>query len=169
MIDIRQATTPAELDDVRALIRAFLAWHRAHHIEDIALIEGYFDPGAFEAELVSLPGKYAPTKGGSLRIAYVDGEPLGCVALRDLGEGACEMKRMFVPERARGMGIGRALEAQILKDARAAGYRVMRLDTSYRQEAAIRLYEGAGFRRIAPYYDIPEAMKNWLVFFELEL
>ena len=151
-----------------ALIRGFLAWHHERHVEDRDLIDRYFDERAFEAELAGLPGKYAPPEG-SLLVAYHDGQPVGCVALRDLGDGMCEMKRMFVPVAFRGLGIGRALADQVLADARAAGYRLMRLDTSHRQAEAMRVYEAAGFRRIPPYYELPQDMKDWLVFFELEL
>jgi len=45
----------------------------------------------------------------------------------------------------------------------------MRLDTSRRQGEAMRLYESMGFLRIAPYYDVTEDVKDWLVFFELAL
>jgi ribosomal protein S18 acetylase RimI-like enzyme len=45
----------------------------------------------------------------------------------------------------------------------------MRLDTSHRQVAAISLYERLGFRRIAPYYAVPQDLRDWLVFFELKL
>lgn len=167
-MDIRQATTPQELDDTRGLIRAFVAWHRARHPKDVALIDRYFDPVAFEAELASLPGKYAPPKG-SLRIAYEGDKALGCVALRDLGDGICEMKRMFVSDGARGLGAGRALARAIIKDGRRAGYRAMRLDTSIGQVEAIGLYESCGFRRVEPCYRIPDEMRRWLVFFELDL
>jgi putative acetyltransferase len=60
MTRIFQATTEAQLDDVRSLIRAFVAWHRERHIEDRALIDRYFDDSAFEEELAGLPGDYAP-------------------------------------------------------------------------------------------------------------
>ena len=168
MIEVTQATTKPQLDDVRALIRAFVAWHRERHAADIALIDRYFDAREFEAELAGLPGKYAPPKG-SLLLATANSRAIGCVAMRDLGGGVCEMKRMFVPETARGQGAGKALGTQIIADAKAAGYRLMRLDTSHRQAEAMRLYERLGFRRIAPYYDLPDDMKTWLVFFERAL
>ncbi|WP_395645600.1 GNAT family N-acetyltransferase [Terricaulis sp.] len=168
MIDVRQATTAGELDDARALIRAFAAWHRDTHVEDLDLIERYFDAAAFEEELATLPGKYAPPRG-SLRVAYDGATPLGCVAMRDMGGSVCEMKRMFVPEAARGRGVGRRLAEQIISDARTAGYRLMRLDTSKRQGDAMRLYEQTGFARIPPYYPLPYDVKDWLVFFELAL
>jgi ribosomal protein S18 acetylase RimI-like enzyme len=167
------ATTDTELDDARTLMRDFVAWHRARHVEDISLINRYFDPKAFEAELAGLPGKYAPPHG-ALLLAYQDGAAAGCVALRNLGVGICEMKRMYVAEGFRELGIGRALTARVIVEARHAGYRAMRLDTSKRQSEAIRLYERAGFRRIEPYYTLPndlqaDDLRDWLVFFELEL
>ncbi len=168
MVLIHEPAQPAELDDVRSLMRAFLAWHRERHVEDIDLIERYFDQRAFDAELAGLPGQYARPRG-RLLIAYVGGRPAGCVALRGLGQGVCEMKRMFVPEAVRGQGVGRALAERIVAEAKEAGYRAMRLDTSRRQDEAVRLYESMGFRRIAPYYATTDDVKDWLIFFELAL
>ena len=168
MATVSQATTSKQLDDVRSLMRAFLAWHRERHVADLDLIDSYFDEEEWEHELAALPGKYAPPKG-SLLIAHHAGRPAGCVALRDLGDRICEMKRMFIPTELRGLGIGRALADQIIADARTAGYRLMRLDTSRRQSEAMRLYERSGFRRIDPYYPLSDDLKEWLVFFELEL
>jgi len=168
MIRILEPAQPAELDDVRALMRAFVAWHRARHVDDIDLIERYFDRAAFDEELAGLPGKYARPRG-RLLLAYLDGKPAGCVALRDLGDGICEMKRMFVPDAFRGRGVGRALAQCIIAEGKGAGYRAVRLDTSRRQIEAMALYERAGFRRIPPYYDLADDVKDWLVFFELTL
>lgn len=168
MISIFQAATNTELNDVRGLMRAFVAWHRERHVEDIALIDRYFDAHAWEAELAALPGKYAPPKG-SLLIAYSGGQPAGCVALRDLGDNIAEMKRMFVPPAFRGLGVGRALADRVIADARQAGYRRMRLDTSRRQKEAIRLYEASGFQRIPPYYPLTDDLRDWLIFFECDL
>jgi GNAT superfamily N-acetyltransferase len=158
MATVSQATTSKHLNDVRSLMRGFLAWHRERHVEDLALIDSYFDEEEWERELSGLPGKYAPPKG-SLLIAYHDGKPAGCVALRNLGDGVCEMKRMFIPTELRGLGIGRALADQIIADARKAGYRRMRLDTSRRQNEAMGLYERSGFKKIAPYYPLSDDLK----------
>jgi ribosomal protein S18 acetylase RimI-like enzyme len=76
---------------------------------------------------------------------------------------------MFVPEAFRGQGVGRALAERIVAEAKEAGYRAMRLDTSRRQDEAVRLYESMGFRRIAPYYATTDDVKDWLIFFELAL
>lgn len=168
MTAILDAAGAAELNDVRSLMRAFVAWHRERHAADIALIERYFDARAFAEELATLPGKYAPPEG-RLLVAYHDELPAGCVALRDLGGSDCEMKRMFVPVAFRGLGIGRALAERVIAEARSAGYARMRLDTSKHQIEAMRLYESFGFRCIAPYYDLTDDLKDWLVFFELAL
>jgi GNAT superfamily N-acetyltransferase len=163
-----QATSVPELDAVRRLMRSFVAWHRDRQIEELDLIDTYFDTEEFEAELLGLPGDYAPP-GGSLRLALLGDDPAGCVALHDLGGGVCEMKRMFVPTADRRRGVGGALVSCIVSDARAAGYHLMRLDTSHRQEEAIRLYEKSGFRRVPAYYPVSPDMAAWLVFFELQL
>ena len=160
--------TAADLDAVRALMRSFILWHRRRHTQDLQLIDAYFDAAAFAEELAALPGAYAPP-GGQLLLATDDGAPAGCVALRGIGGGACEMKRMFVPEEFRGRGVGRALAAAIIAQARSLGYQRMRLDTSIRQDEARRLYAKLGFRTIEPYYELPEEMRRWLVFMELEL
>lgn len=69
---MRTATTPADLDEVRRLFRAFLVWHRERHVGDLDLIDTYLDDRAFEQELSALPGKYAPADG-SLLLAPVAG------------------------------------------------------------------------------------------------
>jgi ribosomal protein S18 acetylase RimI-like enzyme len=163
-----QATTTAQLDDVRSLMRAFVVWGRELSATDRDRVDRYFDKAEFERELAELPGKYG-RPSGSLLIAYQDEHPAGCVALRQLQDGFCEMKRMFVSPEFHGLGIGRALAEQIIADAASAGYRAIRLDTSKNQTAAIGLYENLRFRRIAAYYPIPDDFKDWLIFFELKL
>lgn len=165
MIEVLQPTTRPELDAVRDLMRAFLAWHRERHVEDLPLIDQYFDAEAFERELATLPGVYAPPRG-RLLLARVQGQPAGCVALRAVDDEHCEMKRMFVYPRFHGRGVGLALAEQLIGHARAAGYRAMRLDTSIRQAEAKGLYARLGFRVVPPGDDVPQNMRDWLVFME---
>lgn len=167
-MQIRAPDSAEQLDQVRALMRAFVAWHRERHVQDIHLINAYFDAWAFEEELAALPGDYAPPDG-ALALAYWDGAAAGCVALRRIDTAACEMKRMFVYPQFHGKGVGRALGDAIIREAKSAGYSVMRLDTSVRQMEAQQLYARLGFRRIAPYYELPSALRDWLVFMELVL
>jgi GNAT superfamily N-acetyltransferase len=168
MATLREAATQDQLDGVRGLMTAFVAWHRQRHAEDLDLINRYFDPAAFAEELAHLPGKYGPP-GGRLLLASHGDRPVGCVALRDLGECRCEMKRMFVDPEFHGRGVGRGLAEAVITAARAIGYTTMRLDTSIRQTEALNLYASLGFRTIEPYYPLPAAMAAWLVFMELNL
>ncbi len=167
-VHVSRAETAAQLDAVRALVRAFVSWHRARHVEDLHLIDAYFDAAALEAELDSLPGAYAPP-AGRLLLATVDGAAAGCVALHAIGPDSCEMKRMFVYSHFHGRGVGSALTGAIVEQARAIGYGRMRLDTSHRQIEAQRLYARHGFSVTPPYYDLPEDLRSWLVFMELDL
>jgi GNAT superfamily N-acetyltransferase len=108
----------------------------------------------FDRELAGLPGEYAPPSG-RLLVARVDALAAGCVALRALSDGVCEMKRLFVRLPFRGLGIGRKLVVAIVDEARAAGYVRMKLDTVPAMKAALELYGSVGFRDTAPYNDNP--------------
>jgi GNAT superfamily N-acetyltransferase len=168
LVEVRAACGPADLDAVGELLRAFVRWHRTAHRDDLALVDAYFDPVDFETELASLPGPYAEPSG-LLLLARRAGTPAGCVALKRVDDRACEMKRMFVPVDMQGLGIGRRLGLAIIDGARDAGYQVMRLDTSWRQSAAIRLYCSLGFVQIEPDPSVPADLRRWLRFFELDL
>jgi putative acetyltransferase len=157
-----------ELDHVRKLIRGFVSWHRNRHLEDIALIDEYFDADVFEEELSTLPAKYAMPRG-RLLLAFYDDQPAGCIALHELDAQNCEMKRLFVYEQFHGKGIGYLLAKAIIEEARSIGYTSMKLDTSIRQTEALRLYDQLGFRKTGPYYAVSEKLENWLVFMELTL
>lgn len=119
----------------------------------------------FDEELAGLPGKYAPPEG-RLILATSESGYLGCVALRKLAEGICEMKRLYVRPSFRGQGIGRALAMEVIAQGRKIGYGAMRLDTLASMKDAIALYESLGFRQIGPYCRNPE---RDAVFMELDL
>lgn len=167
-IAVEVPQTTQQFDHVRGLMRSFVSWHRQRHREDIHLIDQYFDANAFEQEVTSLPGKYVPPHG-QLLLATRDAAPAGCVALREIDTSTCEMKRMFVYTQFHGQGVGRALADKVIEQARALGYQTMRLDTSVRQDEAKRLYQRLGFSVIPPYYELPDELRNWLVFMELSL
>jgi ribosomal protein S18 acetylase RimI-like enzyme len=104
----------------------------------------------FEAELSTLPGKYAPPQG-RLYLAIEAEQVMGCIALRPIEQSKCEMKRFYVRAEYRGRKVGRALADKLIEEARKIGYGEMVLDTVPSQAAAQALYSCLGFRDIAPY------------------
>ncbi|MDQ6640688.1 MAG: GNAT family N-acetyltransferase [Pseudomonadota bacterium] len=146
-IELRRATTDAELARTAAIFREYAA------SLDVDLCFQNF-----EDELASLPGEYA-APGGQLLLAYVEGELAGCGALRRFADAddanACEMKRLYVRPAFRRFGLGRVLAQALLDDARRAGYSAILLDTLDDMEAARELYASLGFVEIAPYYFNP--------------
>lgn len=119
----------------------------------------------FDEELAHLPGEYAEPRG-ALMLAFVNGMLAGCCALRPLDScdysNAAEMKRLYVRQPFRGMGLGRQLAEAILDAARHAGYACVLLDTLDDMEAARALYEDLGFEEIPPYYHNPHAGAHYL-------
>jgi GNAT superfamily N-acetyltransferase len=154
-MEFLQAHLPDQIDSTRELFREYEAW-----------VEVDLCFQSFEQELAALPGKYAPPDG-RLLLAYQDGQLAGCVALRKIEDGVCEMKRLFVRPAFHGKGLGRKLIESILSEARDLGYKRMRLDTlPPRMNKAIALYRRLGFREIEPYYDNPV---EGALFMELDL
>jgi ribosomal protein S18 acetylase RimI-like enzyme len=133
---------------------------------EIASLSGAADdPRYFQISVPVQPGN----SGGALVVAIVDDRPAGCVGFRELSAGVCEMKRLYVDTSFHGKGVGRALVSTLISEAKLAGYSTMRLDTGPNQSEAQNLYSSAGFRLIQPYYDLPDELRTWLVFMELDL
>ena len=139
---------------VRRLFREYQTW--------LAVDLDFQD---FEAELRSLPGMYAPPEG-RLLLARLDDDVVGGVGMRSLGDGICEMKRLYVRSSWQGFGAGRKLAEAIVDAASEEGYGSMRLDTLKRLVAATALYRSMGFVEIAAYYDNP--LGN-VVYMEIDL
>jgi len=151
---IKQAQTKTEIEEVRKLFRDY---------EEFLDLDLRFQ--SFEEEVASLPGKYS-RPSGDLLIGLDEERAVGCVALRKLDHGVCEMKRLFVRPEARRTGLGRKLAQEIIVIARDLSYLLMRLDTFDRLTEAMHLYKTLGFRRTEPYYENP---LPGVVYWELDL
>jgi ribosomal protein S18 acetylase RimI-like enzyme len=152
---IAQAHSPSEMKTARQLFREYSDWLQV----DLCFQN-------FEKELAGLPGDYAPPEG-RLWLAWINQDIAGCIALRSLGEGICEMKRLYVRPEFRGQGLGRLLAEKLIQEARNIGYQKMRLDTlPGRMDQAIAMYRDLGFQEIERYYNNPD---ETALFMELDL
>jgi ribosomal protein S18 acetylase RimI-like enzyme len=138
-IRLEQATSPADLDAIRALFREYA--------DSLGV---NLDYQGFEEELRGLPGDYA-SPSGMLLLARINEEAVGCVGVRPLDTRVAEMKRLYVRPSARGTGLGRTLTEAAIEFARQHRYAGMRLDTLPTMERAQELYRQLGFVTIAPY------------------
>jgi len=142
-VPIIEAARPGDIPAIRELLLEY----RASLNVDLCFQQ-------FDQEVQGLPGDYTPPSG-ALILARIGDQPVGMVALRPVSNECCEMKRLFVRPSARGTGLGRQLAEHILAEARACGYREMRLDTLPVMHNAQQLYLALGFHDIAPYYESP--------------
>jgi putative acetyltransferase len=115
----------------------------------------------FERELAELPDFYR-----AIVLAEVEGEIVGCAAVREFEPGVAELKRLYVRPAARGRGLGRALSIEAIARARANGFTSIRLDTLPEMTEATALYRSLGFKEISAYRHNPIPGTQ---FFELEL
>ena len=173
--------SPADLSAARDLIKSYVSWL------DIDLTFQNFEvelaslPGAYAplngGEILLARSNIAPKSSAEsspseAQSGLPEGAPLGMVALRalpvlnhtqssssisDSRPKICEMKRLWVTEAGRGMGVGRALVWEILVVAKRLGYTKIRLDTlgGGKMMGAQKLYAEFGFEEIDKYYDNP--------------
>lgn len=150
-IDLLQATLPEHIEEARSLF-----------LEYGSSLGFSLCFQSFDEELKNLPGAYGPPSGRLLLARYAD-HAAGCVALRKLEAGVCEMKRLYVRPGDRGKGLGRILVERVIAEARAIGYERMRLDTiESAMKDAVALYRRMGFEEIAPYSAVPIARALWM-------
>lgn len=167
-VSLAEVQTPFEIAAAAELMRAFVDWARVRYADDSERLDAYFNPDGFEEELASLPRPFeAPA--GRILLASVDGVPAGCIAVRDLGDGICEMKRLYLRPECHGLGIGRMLVERLIEVATDIGYTSMRLETGPLQVEAQKLYASLRFHRIRPYRDLPACLRDWLICMERPL
>jgi len=156
---IRQAATQGDFARAGELIEEYIAW--------LPFDLGFQD---FKSELADLNGHYS-APAGALFLAFDESvesvEAIGTVGIRALQPDVAELKRMYVLQVGRGLGLGRQLAERAVLFARDAGYRSIRLDSDQASmPEANKLYESLGF------VDIPGHRANDLPcarFMELQL
>ncbi len=154
MIEIVPAQIPEDVPVVRQL---FLEYAKGLSI-DLCFQN-------FEAELASLPVKYAPPQG-RLMLAWDGGKAVGCEALRPIDDDVCEMKRLYVQPGARNQQLGHRLAECICHEARDSGYHRICLDTLPAMSSAIHIYSALGVKHVEPYVFNPI---EGALFFSLDL
>jgi GNAT superfamily N-acetyltransferase/CheY-like chemotaxis protein len=150
MIDIRPCTSASDFAAAIEITKAYLQW-----LDMDLAFQG------IDQELSTFDSMYAPP-GGRYLLASYDGQLAGGGGLRALEPGICEMKRLFVYDRFKQKNIGRRLCDRLIQEARAMGYRKIRLDTLSRMTAALSLYKAMGFVEIGPYRYNPDPTARYL-------
>jgi GNAT superfamily N-acetyltransferase len=119
----------------------------------------------FDNEINALEQMYSAPSGGLL-IVTVNNEPAGVAGIRQFENHDCELKRMFVRQAFRGLGLGKALLLQSIALAKRLGYKTIKLDTADYMKEAIHLYKMNGFVETSPYRYNPHTSAKY---FELTL
>ena len=165
---IREATSEQDYGAFSQLIGEYVSWLRSRYEQDNWVVTEVLDKQSLSSELENLSTMYGSSNGRAF-LAVCDNEFRGCGAYRRLADGTCEMKRVFVPLRFQGAGLGRRICSVLIASARADGFRLMRLDTGNLMKEAITMYQSFGFEECSPYYEYPEKLMPYFVFMELPL
>jgi putative acetyltransferase len=132
-------------------------------------ITHYFTLEPKDREVLEDPNGKILLKGGRIFLAFVSGEPAGCVALIPVGGGEYELSKMAVTPRLRGLGIGRRILEHAIAQARAMNAASLFLGSNSSLKNAIHLYESAGFRHVPPASLPPNEYTRANVFMRMRL
>jgi GNAT superfamily N-acetyltransferase len=141
--------TAAEVSAVvDPLFREYGEWVAGRLEEDVGItfteadLDRHHD--AFRGEIPRLLGA-----GGRLLVARLGDDPVGVGTLKPVDDTTAEIKRMYVRPAAQGRGVGRAILARLLQDARAEGYATVRLGTVRFMTTAQAMYRAFDFVEVA--------------------
>ena len=132
--------------------------HAQHCLREyFSELDRRFDTGFDPARSISAAEGEMRPPAGLFLVATLRGNPIGSGALKFHGKEPAELKRMWVAESARGLGVGRRLLAALEDQAGIHGVRTVRLETNKSLVEAIGLYRSAGYAEVAPFNDEPYA------------
>ena len=164
IITIFQVKTETQITAVQELFREYTTWAftLTDHSEQAPTFQG------LEEELATLPGIYTPPAGRLLMAMYGE-EPAGCICLKGHDATTCELKRLYVRPKFRGLNIGWQLVNRLVEEARQARYKRIVLDSHKSMKKAHALYQAVGFQRVDTPDNFPEALKPLVVFMECDM
>jgi len=143
LISVVDAGDPVAVRDVRRLFEQYHAW-LGETVSSTHLAQ----------EIDTLPRPYVEPDGRLLLARTEAGEAVGTVGIRPHDRQACEIKRLFVREDARGAGLGRSLVRYALESCRELGYAEARMTTLPGvMDGALRMYRSFGFEECEPFRD----------------
>jgi GNAT superfamily N-acetyltransferase len=174
-IDLVAVDDAATREAARRLIAEYLRWLASIAAASYGLS---FDVDAMVASDIEDRAKFYPPSGRFYVIRRGDAN-VGVGCLKRITPSVAEIQRMYVQPHVRGVGAGRLMLQQLLSDAQAIGYEVVRLESLKFLSAAHALYKSVGFAEIAPYsensmtkyqpLDTIDTYRSSAVFMELRL
>lgn len=167
-VEIRELKLPNDIDFVRKLWTDYLT--RGN--DNMQMLYGVHphNPSEQVEQDINKIDKFLPPNG-RLMLAFINNNVCGIGCLKAINEDIGEVKRMYVDPSFRKAGAGRAILQSLLHEAKATGYKKVRLDSPKFMEAAHSLYRSFGFKDIPVYpeVEIPEEFRQYLLFMELDL
>ena len=149
-IAVMQATTPAQIEAVRVLLREYREWIAT------TLGEQHACHTSFDHEIANAAAVYSPPRGFLLLATGADGTPVGCIAVHEIAGNRAEIKRLWVRPETRGLHAGAALLDAALQHASQLGYAEAVLDTvPEAMPHALALYRSRGFTETSRFNDNP--------------
>ncbi|WP_168734885.1 GNAT family N-acetyltransferase [Deinococcus sp. KSM4-11] len=167
MLSIDQVSTLQQRVAAIELFREYLNWNKDELFRHYGI---EWDLHAtLEHDRETIEQFMRPT--GRLLLASVKGQPVGVLSMKVHADGTAELKRMYVRPSWRRNGIGEALVARIIDEARRDGRHLIRLDSAGYMHEAHRMYRRLGFHDTEPYAEseIPEELREHWVFMALSM
>ncbi|MEP6594623.1 MAG: GNAT family N-acetyltransferase [Ginsengibacter sp.] len=167
-VQVRNINLPNDIDFVKELWIDYLTWGN----DKMQMLYGVHphNPKESVTQDIKLIDKFQPTHG-CIMLAFYDQNACGVGCLKRMNEEIAEIKRIYVNPAFRRIGAGRGILESLLKAAKGAGYKKVRLDSLKFMEAAHSLYRSFGFKDILAYEEseIPESFRQYLMFMELDI
>ncbi len=162
-VTIRHADGQRDMAAVHRLCWAYRDALIAATTDRPEIVETYYSAKDYGALLMSLPARHARPDGAIL-VAEHEGQVVACAMLHRIDAGTAEIKRVFVDDAVKGLGIGRQICIAAMDQAKADGYSRMALDTMRPLTPAIRLYESLGFAPCPPFYPPDPEVGDYILF-----